>query len=272
VYAVGADAGKVTVARIDVAAKTVTAQRFFPGSAVRASVGGGALAVLVSGHGTTVARLDLHTLAVTAQRTLAGPAEDVLARPEAVYVSTPGRILGLDPATLQTRRGLAVDDDPQQGANGAEIAADPRSNVLDAGIPSSAHPVIDVLDLRTGHVLARSRVQAVVYADPQGYGDDSWAVFATGMMAAAELLTPTGHVRTTLYQIGPNSASIAVTGRHLWTFAPSFRQNIQCRDLRTGAVEGSEPNPAVGMATAADDTHVYLAGNTSLSIYTPGGA
>jgi len=272
VYAVGGDSETVTVARIDVAAKSVTAQRSFPGDTVRASVGGGALAVLVTGHSTTIARLDLRTLAVTAERTLAVRAAGVLARPEATYVSTPGSILVLDPATLQTRHGIVVDNDPQQGAYGAEIAADPRSHILYAGIPSSSHPLIDVVDLRTGRILARPRVPAVVVAEPQGYGDDSWAVFATGMMAAAELLTPTGHVRTTLAQIGPNTATIAVTGLHLWTFAPSFHQNIQCRDLSHGAIEGSEPDPAVGMVTAADDTHVYLGGNDSLSIYTPGGA
>lgn len=150
VYALGTTKSTVTVARIDVAAKTATARRTFDGEPARASLGGGRLALLTPP--ATVRELDPKTLETLAIRTLTGPAGDVLARPEATYVSTPGRILALDPGTLRTERSFRVDADP----SGAFIAADPRSSILYAGIQSgsTSYPRVDILDLRTGDVLA----------------------------------------------------------------------------------------------------------------------
>ena len=273
VYALSMRNGTVGVVRMDITKQAVTARRSFRGNSVRASVGGGRLAVLTTSP-TTIRELDLRTLQTDASAMLSTPAADVLARPEATYVSTPGHILALDPQTLRTRRSVRVDDSPAaSGAKGAAIAADPRSQILYAGIPNGQGPppVVDVVDLRAGRVIARPTVDAVVDAEPQGYGDDAWVVFATGMMASAERLDPTGKKLAQIGPIGPNSSTIAVTGRHLWTFSPSTFAPIACRDLSTGAVQGSAAHPEVGVAAAADNTHVYLSVDDSLLVFTPSG-
>jgi hypothetical protein len=281
VYAFATVSGKVTVVRVDVANRVATARRTFAAQSVRASVGGGRLALLLTSASnrtrqptaTAVELLDLRTLATTATRDL-GPAADLVARPEATYVSTPGRILALDPRTLQTRREIAVDDFPKQGASGAEIAADPRSHILYAGIPNSEgphEPPVDIVDLRTGAVLARPTVPAVVVAEPQGYGDDGWISYATGMMASAQLLSPAGKILAEIGPIGPNSSSIVVAGRHLWTFTQVADFHISCRDLRTGGVQGTAP-ASDASPVSADSTHVYAFEGSKLLVFTPGGA
>jgi hypothetical protein len=280
VYAIGAASGRVTVARVDITTRTPTARRTFSGEGVHASVGGGQLAILLTPERSpntpppaTVQLLDLDTLATVASRDLT-TAATVLARPEATYVSTPGRILALDPKTLHTIRTIDVDNYPKQHASGAEIAADPRSHILYAGIPNSYGPLppVDIVDLRTGRVIARRGVPAVVVAEPQGYGDDGWIVFATGNFASAELLNPAGKVLTGFGPIGPNSSSIVVTGRHLWTFPTAEGFPLTCRNLRSGAVQGSAQHQRIEAASAADNTHVYLAHDSTLSVFTPSGA
>lgn len=273
VYAVGATTATVTVARIDVAAKTVTARRTFAGYTASASVGAGDLAVLTRMQSAaTVRLLDPRTLATTAIRTFT-LAADVLARSEATYVSTPGRILALDPTTLRTLRSIDVQTGP--GDPGANIAADPRSHVMYAGIfdrSATAGPHVDVINLNTGRVVADPRVNATIVAYPQGYGDYGWLIFASGASAAIELLTSRGRELANTGQVGPNDSSIAVTSRHLWTLVPSASgRSSACRDLRTGVIQGSSPNFHIEPTTAADDTHVYTTDGPALLVYTPGG-
>lgn len=280
VYAFGWPAGGATqVVRIDLAAGAVSARARLPGCVRAASVANGPLAVLSGPSaadgclvGDRLWLLDPANLAVRTARAVPA-SSDVLARPDGVYVSQRGRVSLYAPETLALLSGFAVEPSDQSGIPGGALGADPRSTVLWVGIPNGRHPVVEAISLVNHRLLGIAKISAVEEGSPQGAGDDSWVIFATGMLSEVELVAPDGRQLAAVGQVGPNSTTEQVTGRHLWTYYDlGDGSHLTCRSLATGAAQGSETvGGSGGPAFGADNTHVYLASGTTLDIYKPAG-
>ena len=279
VYAVGYPVhGASILRRVSVPTGAVTASITLPGCVGGASVSNGALAVLSESDAncataTSLRLLDPITLRTIWERPV--PASgDVLARTNGIYVSQKGHISIYDDNTLAFARSVAIDSSPPLYA-GVYLAADPDSDVLWAGIASDRYPVMDAVSLITYRVLSRTPLEAVTAGLPQGMGDDTWVIYATGMMSAVELITSTGHVVARLGGIGANYAVEQVTGRHVWTgFALDDALSLSCRSLISGGVQGRTLLATPGQTPrliGADNGYVYVSVANELRVYRPVG-
>ena len=281
VYAVGYPVhGASILRRVSVPTGAVTASITLPGCVGGASVSNGALAVLSESDAncataTSLRLLDPITLRTIWERPV--PASgDVLARTNGIYVSQKGHISIYDDNTLAFARSVAIDSSPPLYA-GVYLAADPDSDVLWAGIASDRYPVMDAVSLITYRVLSRTPLEAVTAGLPQGMGDDTWVIYATGMLSAVELITSTGHVVARLGGIGANYAVEQVTGRHVWTgFALDDALSLSCRSLISGGVQENTPprparRPALSALTMATSTSPWQTNSVSTGPSGPAG-
>jgi hypothetical protein len=274
-YALESEHNVGYVQRIDVTRQRVTATRQLPGDVLAGSIGAD-LAVVASEAGNStrdvVLLLQPTTLKVLASRSFARVG-DVVARPEGTYVSVRHAILELD-RRLATARTIQIDDDSQNPHQPAKIAADPRSAFMYAGVWCSCNsePVVDVVSLTHGAVIARTHVPAIVVGIPQGYGDEGWITYATGMMASATLIDHQAHKIASVGPIGTNSSVGVVTGKHFWTASEGSPFRIACRNLANGHVQGEMALYDNDSVFNADDTHVYVAEQTQVRFYAPSAA
>lgn len=282
VYVIGLPhAGVTELARVNVAAEAVQARVDVAGCVAAASLTGGSLVVLAGRiaanlclSATSLQVRDPTTLSVRAARAVP-PSADVLARPGAIYVSQPAQVAIYSLATLAPLGSIAVPPADQSALRGAALAADPRSDVLWIGIPNGMQPLAIAVSFATHRVLGQTKTFAVEEPVPQGFGDDAWLIYATGMMSAVSLVAPDGRVLVQPISSGPNSAVEQVTGRHLWTAYSLNGATVDCRSLPTGAIEGSATvsanDGAFPPAFGADNSHVYLGLTAGLQVYRPSG-
>jgi hypothetical protein len=214
--------------------------------------------------------IDLHT---RAHRSVPA-SSSLVSRPEGVYLAEPGQVIAYEPRTLARQRSIPVDSSGD--SFGLLIAADPRSSVLWIDVSRQGDPEVEAISLTTGRPLGRAHFGAVCCGSPQGFGDDAWVIYPTGMLSGVIRFAPNGRRMAEPDNVGPNASGEQVTGRHLWIYqALGNDAEIDCRALSTGAeqahatIHGSTANPA--RFIGADNTHVYVETGTTVVAYRPTG-